>query len=110
MDAKRAAMDKNQNTVMPTYLRDTESFSMAALTFILIGPDERRRRAVAKAFAGPQVTISREFASYPAIDDLAELLAAGFDGVVIDLDANAEQALEVIENLCASNSSITVMV
>jgi pilus assembly protein CpaE len=110
MDVKRVSADKNENTVMSTYVRDAESFSMAALSFILIGPDEKRRRAVAKAFVGPQVQISREFASYPAMDDLAELLAAGFDGVVIDLDANAEQALDVIENLCASNSSITVMV
>jgi pilus assembly protein CpaE len=91
-------------------MRDTESFSMTALSFVLIGPDEKRRGAVAKAFAGPQARIVREFSSYPAIDELAELVDGNFDGVVIDLDANPEQALDVVENLCANSSALTVMV
>ena len=94
---------------MSTFMRDTESLSMSALSLVLIGPDEKRRRAVAKAFAGPQATITHELSLYPALDDLAGLIEGDCDGVIIDLDANAEQALEVIENLCSSNS-ITVMV
>jgi pilus assembly protein CpaE len=100
----------SEKSVMSTYMRDAESFGMTALSFALIGPDEKRRRDVARAFAGPQARIAREFSSYPAMDDLAELLSGNFDGVIIDLDANPEQALDVIENLCANNSSITVMV
>src|ERR1051325_1339433 len=94
---------------MSTFMRDTESLSMSTLSLVLIGPDEKRRRAVAKAFAGPQATITHELSLYPALDDLARLIQGDCDGVIIDLDANAEQALEVIENLCSSNS-ITVMV
>jgi pilus assembly protein CpaE len=87
-----------------------ESLSMSALSLVLIGPDEKRRRAVAKAFAGTQATIARELSLYPAVDDLAALLQGDYDGVIVDLDANPEQAFEVIENLCSSNNSITVMV
>ena len=44
---------------MSTSTRDTESLSMSALSVVLIGPDEQRRRAVAKALAGPQAKIAR---------------------------------------------------
>ena len=91
-------------------MRDADSLSMTTLSLVLIGPDEKRRRAVANAFTGPQAIIKRELSVYPAVDDLAGLLLGDFDGVIIDLDANPEQAFEVIENLCSSSNSITVMV
>src|SRR5438874_2224775 len=94
-------IDRNEMT-MTTSTREADSFSMSALSVLLIGPDERRRTAVARAFAGPQATISCELSSYPSLDDLSGLLAAGYDAVIIDLDFNPEQALEVIENLCGN--------
>jgi pilus assembly protein CpaE len=102
-------MTKSEKTLMSTYMRDTESVSMSSLSLVLIGPDERRRRAVAKAFSGAQASIAREFSFYPAIDDLASLCEE-CDGVLIDLDTNPEQAFEVIETVCGSNNTITVMV
>jgi pilus assembly protein CpaE len=102
-------MKENKNA-MSTFMRDAESLSMSSLSLVLIGPDERRRRTVANAFAGPQAAIARELTSYPAVDGLAEFVAGNFDCVIIDLDSNPEQALEVIENLCGSNSPLTVMV
>ena len=47
---------------------------MSALSVVLIGPDEERRQAVAKALAGPQAKIAREVSRYPDVDDLAEIL------------------------------------
>ncbi len=38
---------------------------MSALSLVLIGPDEERRRAVAKALAGPQAEIARELYALP---------------------------------------------
>jgi pilus assembly protein CpaE len=90
-------------------MKNAESIGMSAMCLLLIGPDERRRRAIANVFVGSQATIARELERYPAVDDIAELLQSGYDGVLIDLDANSEQALDVIENLCGMNNSITVM-
>ncbi len=95
---------------MSTFMRDTESLSMSALSLILIGPHEERRRAVARALAGPQANIVRELTRYPQVDDLAGIMEADYDVVVIDLDPNPEHALDVVENLCGRNSSVTVMV
>ena len=95
---------------MSTFLRDTESLSMSALSVVLIGPDDQRRRAMAKALAGPQAKIAREVERYPGIDDLAEIIEADCDVVIVDLDPDPELALDVVENLCGQNTTITVMV
>ncbi len=95
---------------MSTSIRDTESLSMSALSLVLIGPHEERRRAVAHALAGPQATIARELARYPQVDDLTKIIEADHDVIVIDLDPDPELALDVVENVCASSGSLTVMV
>ena len=95
---------------MSTFMRDTESLSMSALSLVLIGPDDERRRKVAKALAGPQATIARELTRYPQLDDLGSIIEADPDVAIIDLDPNPEQALDVVENLCGKNRSVTVMV
>ncbi len=95
---------------MSTFMRDTESLSMSALSVVLIGPDEQRRRVMARALAGPQAKIAREIERYPEMDDLAEILEADHDVVIVDLDPDPELALDVVENLCGQSSLITVMV
>ncbi len=96
--------------MMSTSIHDAESLSMSALSLVLIGPHEERRRAVAKALAGPQASIARELTRYPQVDDLAKIMEADHDVIVIDLDPDPESALDVIENVCSSSSSLTVMV
>jgi pilus assembly protein CpaE len=83
---------------------------MGALSLMLIAPQEERRRAMAKALAGPQASIARELSHYPKVDDLAEILETGCDAVVIDLDPDPERGLDVIENICAADNTLTVMV
>ena len=95
---------------MSTFMRDTESLSMSALSVVLIGPDEQRRRVVAKALAGPQARIAREIERYPKVDDLTDIIEADYDVVIVDLDPDPELALDVVENLCGQDKSITVMV
>lgn len=95
---------------MSTFMRDTESLSMSALSVVLIGPDEQRRRVVAKALAGPQAKIARVVERYPEVGDLAEIIEADYDVVIVDLDPDPELALDVVENLCGQDNSITVMV
>jgi pilus assembly protein CpaE len=96
--------------VMSTFLRDTESVSMGALSVFLIVPDEQRRHALAQAFSGAQARIARELASYPAMDDLGPIAGSDYDVIVVDLEPDAEAALDVVENICSANSSVTVMI
>ena len=90
---------------MSTSMRDTESLSMSALSLVLIGPDEERRRAVVKALAGPQ---ARSRASSRAIRSSTisrRSLKPDHDVVIIDLDPNPERALDVVENICAAQTA-----
>src|SRR5271168_4858316 len=79
------------------------------LSVALIGPEGRRRHAVASALAEAQASVTREFPTYPDLDDVPRLLEAQYDVIFIELDSNPEHALELVENICGS-SSITVIV
>lgn len=94
----------------PVFTRETESLSMGALSLVLIGPNEQRRRTLARVLAGAQAIIACEIPRYPQIDDLANILEADFDVAIVDLDPDPERALDVVENLCSAANSLTVMV
>lgn len=95
--------------MISTSTKDTDALGTNVLSVALIGPEERRRKAVASALAGPQACVTREFSSYPELDDVPRMLVADYDIIIVDLDSNAEHALDLVENVCG-NSSITVMV
>lgn len=94
---------------MSAFTQDPDTLGANVLSVALIGPEESRRRDIAVAIAGPQATVAREFRAYPEIDDVPQLVDAGYDVIIIDLNSNPEQALDLVEHIC-SNSSITVMV
>ncbi|MFL6416616.1 MAG: CpaE family protein [Bryobacteraceae bacterium] len=83
---------------------------MASLSLVLIGPDEQRRKDIAKAVTGPQATVSSELTQYPGVDDISGITEGDHDAVVIDLDPDPERALDVVENICGTNPGLTVMV
>ena len=56
---------------MPPTAQISDSASPGALSLVLIGPDEQRRRAVVEALSGSPVGVIREITSYPS--DLDEL-------------------------------------
>jgi len=95
--------------VTPTSSQDSGALGANVLTVALIGPEEQRRKIVARALAGPQTGLTREFSSYPDLDDLPRLLEEDFDVVIVDLDSNPEHALDLVESICSSTTS-TVMV
>ena len=96
--------------LMATRTQDRDSLGADVLTVALIGPEEPRRNAVANALVGSQVRVARELTSYPGLDDVARLLESDYDVVIIELDTDAEHALDLIEAICATSSSVTVMV
>ncbi|HVU45266.1 MAG TPA: AAA family ATPase [Terracidiphilus sp.] len=87
-----------------------ESIGAAALSIALIGPSEERRAAAVAALTGSTGNELREFPTYPpSPEEVNRLLEQQYDIVVIDLDADPEYALELVENISASGA-ITVMV
>lgn len=80
------------------------------LAIVLIGPDAARRREIAKALEKLGGIHTREIAAYPAgLEELPRLLLPQPDVVIVDLDADPEYTLEIVESI-SSFASSTVMV
>jgi len=87
-----------------------EAADTDALSIVLIGPDEPRRKAVADALNASGVAEIKEIPAYPVdLTELPRLLLPQPDVVLVDLDSDPEYALDIVENICAS-ASPTVMV
>jgi pilus assembly protein CpaE len=89
--------------------QDPDALGTNALSIALIGPEGKYRKTLAGALAGSQTNVTREFPSYPGLDDVPQLLEAEYDVIIIELDTNPEHALDLVENVCGSGSA-TVMV
>jgi pilus assembly protein CpaE len=80
-----------------------------ALTVALVGPDERRRLAVAQALAQHQEVRFKEFGSYPPrLESLPQALLTQYQVIIVDVDCDPEYAFRFVEVLSTS-SSIYVM-
>jgi len=93
---------------METSTRDTEALGSNVISIALICPEEMRRRPIASALAELHGSVTKEFSSYPELDDVPRLLEADYDVVIVELDTNPEYALDLVESICGS-SSATVM-
>ena len=81
-----------------------------ALSIVLIGPDAGRRREIARALEAVGGVNTKEIPAYPAsLDELPRLLLPQPDVVIVDLDADPEYTLEMVESI-SSFASSTVMV
>jgi pilus assembly protein CpaE len=88
----------------------TDSLGVDHLSIALVGPDEDRRKAAAVVLAECKGSEILEFSSYPpSVDDVPKFLEQHYDVIIIDLDAEPEYALQLVERICA-NGSATVMV
>jgi pilus assembly protein CpaE len=90
-------------------MRDPEFLSMSTLSVVLIAPTAARRQRLAAVLAGPQANVARQFAYYPNLDELSRVIDE-CDVVMVELDEDSERALDLVEAICAKNSSVTVMV
>jgi pilus assembly protein CpaE len=79
------------------------------LSIALVAPDDSRRSSARNALAACAGADVREFSSYPQGMDGTQQLEKGFDAVLVDLDADPETALVLVENVCAVGT-LTVMV
>jgi pilus assembly protein CpaE len=90
-------------------VRSPDGIGGGPLSIALIGPAAQRRQTIAAALASLDRSTTKEFVSYPELDDVPRLLEAEFDVIIVELDSNPEYALELVENICA-NGPVTVMV
>lgn len=89
--------------------RPSAAMSAEQLSVALIGPDEGRRLAVAKALDETRRAVIREFDCYPPGFDRLQRLQASFDVIILDLDSDPDTALELVARTSASNAG-TMMV
>jgi pilus assembly protein CpaE len=102
---------QSREPVMSTFTRNPDSLAMKALSVVLISPSADRRRTICHALSGTaQATVAQELAGYPSVDDLPQLIQADYEVVLVDVDPDPERALDLIEDICSSDSSVTVMV
>ncbi len=80
-----------------------------AATVVLIVPDLARRAALARVLSGLNIPVVRECSTYPESRYLEEVMALESDVFIVDLDADVEQALGLIENICNRDAAATVM-
>src|ERR1700733_8142606 len=76
---------------------------------LLIAPDTARRATLTRMLADLAFPVVRVCTSYPESHYLEELIALDCDVFIVDLDANVEQALALIENICSREAAATVM-
>lgn len=96
--------------MMSSATQGPDSVSMHALSIVLISPNDSRRRTLANALSGPQAHISRQFSEYPHLETLSQVLEGDCDVMIVDVDEDAERALDLVENICAQYPLVTVMV
>ena len=75
-----------------------DAIGSGVVSIALIGPNAQRRESIAAALASLDGSATREFFSYPELDDVPRLLEAEFDVIIVELDSNPEYALELVEN------------
>jgi pilus assembly protein CpaE len=89
-------------------MQDSE-LQNGSLSIALIGPEDRRREAMAVALREYSSVLLREYSAYPGSRDELPALLDQYDALILDLDSNPEYALELVEGLSVRGSA-TVMV
>jgi pilus assembly protein CpaE len=85
-----------------TQISDALTLGTGALSIAVISPDEHSRGAAIRALGESQRKSAQEFASYPSnSDDVPRMIGNNFDVALIDMDSNPENALDLIESICA---------
>jgi pilus assembly protein CpaE len=111
--AYRAARSESNVATNPS-LSSSSSFpnpiGVEDLSIAVISPSEEHRLETMQAMNGCAGAYVSEFASYQAgVGDLPATLVEDYDVIIIDLDGDAESALDLVESIGA-NGVATVMV
>ncbi len=89
--------------------KHADTIGAELLSVALIGPEEERRSAVAKALDETRRVVVREFDSYPPELDHLQRLLASFDVVILDLDSDPDVALELVKRASANDAAMIMV-
>ena len=90
----------------PVYRTEApEGFSIA-----LVMPEPGRREKLLNSLKASSVATARVYERYPASGEIDDLVGLDCDAVVIDMDADAEKALDLAAEIGARRDSLPVMV
>jgi pilus assembly protein CpaE len=92
----------------PTYNGD--SLSVGVLSVAVVSANTERRNTMTKALAGPQARVALTLSAIPNRHEVSKLFDAKCDVVIVDLDANPDEAIDLVESISGADSTITVMV
>lgn len=82
---------------------------MNSLGVILVAPDNAQRRMLSGALERHRARVIVDYTAYPSFGSLADMTDLGCDAVLVDVDADVEAALSLVEDI-GQNSGVTVMV
>jgi len=88
----------------------SDATGAVVLSIAVIDPDDHCRKEVAGALAGFLGITIREYSSFPAdLEDLPQMLEKRYDVVLIGIDSDPEYAFDVVESICAHNSTAVMV-
>jgi pilus assembly protein CpaE len=86
------------------------SIDLGDMTVAVISPDERRREAATNALGECRGVQIREFISYPpGIENVSRMLGNNFNVVVVDLDSDANYAVDLVQSICAVGRATVIV-
>lgn len=97
-------------SIMSSPAYNGDSLGVGVLAVAVISSHGDRRGAMGKALAGPQARIALTLSSIPNRHEVARVVDAKCDVVVVDIESNPDDAIDLVENLSSADSSLTVMV
>jgi pilus assembly protein CpaE len=91
-------------------LLQTPSIDLGDLTVAVISPDEQRREAATNALGECRGVQIREFISYPpGIENVSRMLGNNFNVVVVDLDSDANYAVDLVQSICSVGRATVIV-
>jgi pilus assembly protein CpaE len=85
------------------------STSSNTLSVALVAPVATRRQTLVSVLAGTQLTVGKEYDTYPTASDMPDFAKARCGIVIVDLDNDAAHAIRAIGDICSRNPAVTVI-
>lgn len=82
----------------------------AEAAVVLICPDEVCRRVLKGALQAQHAAVLSEFGVYPTYDRLLSVADMECDAFIVEVNSDADAALDTVEAICSRRPSATVMV
>jgi pilus assembly protein CpaE len=88
----------------------SDALNLQRISIAVVDPDHEQRRAAARVMTSPATGAVRQIPDYLTNrEDALWLIDQGFDTVAISLDGDPDQALDMVESLCAVSQATVIV-